>query len=302
VASGLRRVVAAEWSPRGWYARGYAGANRFGVGVIYEEPQPWAILAGIPSASNARKLVANVRRYLTGVGAPGGPSRIGSAQAPATDDPGITEKAAGIAGVGDGHAAFPGGSWYALDGWLTWALGSLEHEVPNAVSYAFSEFTRNTLAAHAAAFPNSWDGVISVDDACDGWYATHPDRCGVGLTTAYDTQIMHQPAWGLYDAILLAGITPTERGYTIDPHLPMTRFSLRLPDVGVARVDTSLRGYVRVARGGVLRMRVAAPRGAHRVTAFADGRRVASTLRGGVASFALPVRAGRPADWAILAG
>jgi hypothetical protein len=302
VAGGLRRAVAAQWSPRGWYARGYAGAKRFGVGVIYEEPQPWAVLAGIPDAHHAGKLVANIRRYLTGVGAPGGPSRIGSAQAPATDDPGITEKAAGIAGVGDGHAAFPGGSWYALDGWLTWALGTLEHQVPNAVSYAFSEFTRNTLAAHAAAFPNSWDGVISVDDACDGWYATHPDRCGVGLTTAYDTQIMHQPAWGLYDAIMLAGVTPTQHGYTIEPHLPMTRFSLRLPDVGVARDLGSLRGYVRIARGGVLRMRVAAPRGAHRLTAFADGRRVAATLRGGIVSFALRARAGRPADWAVVSG
>jgi hypothetical protein len=295
-AAGLRRAVTAQWTPRGWYARGYAGANRFGVGTIYEEPQPWAILAGIPSAAQARTLVANIRRYLTGVGAPGGPSRIGSAQAPAADDPGITETTAGSAGVGDGHAAFPGGSWYALDGWLAWALGTLDHEVRGATSYAFSEFARNTLAAHAAAFPNSWDGVLSVDDACYAWYATHPDRCGVGLTTAYDTQIMHQPAWGLYDAIMLAGVTPIADGYTIDPHVPMTRFSLRLPDVGVAREAGGLRGYVRVAHGGVLRMRVAAPRGS---VAFVAGHRVDSTRRHGMLVFGLPARAGRAADWAV---
>jgi Glycosyl hydrolase 36 superfamily, catalytic domain/Glycosyltransferase family 36 len=301
-AAGLRRVVAAQWSARGWYARGNAGSKPLGVGTIYEEPQPWAILAGIPPATKARALVANIRRYLTGVGAPGGPSRIGSAQAPAANDPGATEKSSAVAGVGDGHAAFPGGSWYSLDGWLAWALGTLDHQVPHAVSYAFSEMARNTLAAHAAAFPNSWDGVISVDDACYGWYATHPDRCGVGLTTAYDTQIMHQPAWGLYDAIMLAGVTPTADGYTVDPHLPMRQFSLRFPDVGVARDAGGLRGYVHVARSGVLRMRVAATAGARRLVAFADGRRVASAVRHGMVVFTLAVRAGRPADWAVVAG
>jgi hypothetical protein len=301
--AGLRKAMDRQWVSRGWYARGYAGARQLGSGTIYEEPQPWAILAGLPDGAQARKLVANVRRYLTGVGAPGGPSRIGSAQSPASSDPGATEKATTSAGVGDGHAAFPGGSWYALDGWLTWALGTLDREVPQARTYAFSEFTRNTLAAHAAAYPNSWDGVISVDDACRSWYSSDPSQCGVGLTSAYDTQIMHQPAWGLYDAIMLAGVTPTAAGYTIAPHLPMGRFSLRFPQVGVAQDKDGLSGYVRVARSGALRMRVVLPgrsSRAIRVVTFADGRRTASTLRGGTVSFTLAARAGRPADWAVV--
>ena len=77
-----------------------------------------------------------------------------------------------------------GGVWYSLNGWLTWAYGTLDGEVPGARRDAFWELTRNTLAQHATAFPDSWDGILSVDDVCAGWYASNPSTCGVGLTTA----------------------------------------------------------------------------------------------------------------------
>jgi hypothetical protein len=35
-------------------------------------------------------------------------------------------------------------------------------------------------------------------------------------------------------AIRLAGITPTEAGYTIAPHLRFRHFSLRLPQIGIS--------------------------------------------------------------------
>lgn len=101
---------------------------------------------------------------------------------------------------------FPGGSWYAVDGWLTWALASLGQR-----DYAFSELLRNTLAAHATACPAHWDGIISVDDVCYAYYSAIPEVCGAGLTTGYEGQIMHQPAWSLFDTIRLAGITPIEK-------------------------------------------------------------------------------------------
>lgn len=46
-----------------------------------------------------------------------------------------------------------GGTWYAVKGWLTWALGSLDGVVPRAGAYALDELQRNTLRAHARAFP-----------------------------------------------------------------------------------------------------------------------------------------------------
>ncbi len=73
-------VTRRQWTPRGWYARGYAGSRQLGTGAIFGEPQPWAILASAASPAQAGALVAHIRRFLTGVGAPHGPTRIGSAQ------------------------------------------------------------------------------------------------------------------------------------------------------------------------------------------------------------------------------
>ena len=94
-AAELRAVLGREWTGRGWYSRGYGGQGQIGRGVIYGEPQPWALLAGVPSAEQAHTLVANVRRFLTGVGAPAqthGPARIGSSQSPARNDPDVDER------------------------------------------------------------------------------------------------------------------------------------------------------------------------------------------------------------------
>ena len=101
--------------------------------------------------------------------------------------------------------------------------------VPHAHQYAFSELRRNTLAAHATAYPAHWDGITSVDDVCYAFYSPTPATCGNGLTTAYAGQVMHQPAWSLFDAIRLAGIEPTATGFQIRPELPMRTFSLGLP-------------------------------------------------------------------------
>src|SRR4029079_2384948 len=96
------------------------------------------------------------------------------------------------------------------------------------------ELERNTLAAHAQAFPNRWNGILSVDDACHSWFAEDPGACGIGLDHTYAGQIMHQPAWLLYDATRLAGIEPTARGYRFDPKLPGRSFELRMPNVGIS--------------------------------------------------------------------
>ena len=150
-----------------------------------------------------------------------------------------------------------------------------------------------------SAYPDHWNGVLSVDDACRSWYSDDPANCGVGLSTSYATQIMHQPAWSLFDAIKLAGVEPTAKGYAIDPHFPMKKFSVRLPKVGVEAAPGMIRGYVRPEGGGVLRMQVEAP-GRH-VRAFADGKRVPAKLRRGTVSFRLPAVAGAAADWKVVA-
>ena len=296
----LRRIVRKHWTGKGWYARGLkADGSEIGAGAIFGEPQPWAILAGAPTKRQARVLVANHRRFLGGVGAPHGPSLIGSSLTPANDDPDVTERSAAPTGVGDNNANYVGGTWFDVNGWLTWSLGELDGVVPNARALAWDEYTRNTLANHAARFPDHWAGTISVDDTCYGYYASRPAQCGNDLYRAYDGQITEQPTWMVMDAVLLAGVTPTAAGYRIAPHLPFDKFSLRLPRIGVAGSPGILRGYVQVERTGPVELRVRAPRGARRLRAFANGHAASHRTVGGDVMFRLDTTTGAAADWAL---
>src|SRR3954452_4603587 len=295
-----------EWTGRGWWSRGYAGERQIGSGAVCGEPQPWGLLARAASRSQARRVVANVRRFLTGVGAPPevhGRARIGSSQTPAADDPDVTEHSDPPRTIGGNGAVYVGGTWFAVNGWLTWALASVDGIVPHAASYALDEFSRNTLAAHAHAFPRHWDGVLSVDDVCNSFHASDdPAKCGNGLSTSYEGQIMHQPAWSLYDATKLAGVEPTAAGYTFDPHLPGARLSLRFPDVGVAYSRRRARGYLVLSRSRTIRVSVRPPRGVRvrRAVTWVGGTRVRHTRRGGLITFRLRGRAGAAVDWAVV--
>ncbi len=309
----------AQWTGGGWYSRGYSATRQVGSGVIFEEPQPWAILAGAPTKAQAIKLVANIHRYLDGYGAPHGPTKIGSALVPGIDDPGVTEhgpipSSSPIPGatIGEiladsplqGADEWPGGVWFDPNGWLTWAYGTLQGEVPGAVGDAWSEYLRNTLANHATQFPDHWAGTISIDDVCYAYYSERPANCGNGLSTTYDGEITEQPTWMVMDAIDLAGVTPVQDGYRITPHLPMTTFSLRDGDIGVARAPRLLRGYVTTVASGPLTMQVDVPPDTTRhgrIQAYANGHAVRSTRSDGLVTFTLTTTAGRAANWAVTA-
>ena len=297
--------VMASDAGTGWFARGYSGAKQLGAGAIYVEPQPWALLAGAASPEQAKQLVAAYRRFLVGIGAPHGPTQIGAAMAPGSDDPGADEQNEPEL---NGSTEYPGGAWFALNGQMVWALAGLEGVAPEAVPDAWSEFTRNTLAAHANAFPENWDGVISVDDECASYYQEPPSRCGIGLATGagalngYDTQIMHQPAYSLFDLVKLAGVEATQNGYEVTPHLPMSTFDIRFPDLGVAQHEGLIRGYF-VTHGGTVTMRVAPPPGvpADEAVAYVGSKHVASSAVDGLVQFTMRTRAGVATNWAVSA-
>jgi hypothetical protein len=319
-SAGARNLatVRSEWTGLGWYSRGYSGTRQVGQGVIFEEPQPWAILAGAPSAAQANTLVGNIRRFLDAVGAPPeakGPARIGTAMSPSRFDPGITEMGTVPRGIKTLPAPFqnilpssslhnaaewPGGVWFDLNGNLTWAYGTLDGVVPDARERAWDEYTRNTLANHAAVYPNHWDGTISVDDVCHAHYSGDPERCGTGLSLTYQGQITEQPTWMVMDAIRLAGLTPTREGYDIAPHFPFDRFTLRLPRMGVAVKPGSIRGYVTPERSGSFQVAVHVPGDATGpFQAWVNGHKVASTVGANVVRFTVPASAGAAADWAV---
>src|SRR5262245_37257498 len=103
------------------------------------------------------------------------------------------------------------------------------------------------------------------------------------------------------DSIRLAGITPTRRGYRIAPHLPFSRFSLRLLRISVAARSTQLRGYVRPVESGPIELRVKVPLGAApgSLAVRAGGRAVGFRLAAGSVVFRLRGRADSAADWVV---
>ena len=308
-AAELLTATQNEWTGLGWYARGYSGTRQLGQGAIFSEPQAWALLAGAADAAQAATLVGNVRRFLGGVGAPPelhGPARIGSSQSPAANDPLVTETNPAT-GVGDNNAVYVGGVWYALNGPLAWALGRLDGIVPSAADFALDELERNTLRAHAEAYPEYWNGVLNVDDACWSFYASDPGRCAIGSLVQLGGsqtagQITHQPAWSLFAALKLAGIEPTAAGFRIEPHLPLESWSLRLPLAGLSQQPGLLRGYVRPLADGPLRFEIQ-PRQGRAAAVWVDGQRLSagSSGEGGV-SFTVNGHAGQALDWAIQTG
>jgi glycosyl hydrolase family 36/glycosyl transferase family 36 len=303
-AAGLLSTLRGQWTGGGWYARGYAGNQQLGQGVVWLEPQPWAVLAGAPSSAQAGTLVTNIRRYLDGVDAPAvvhGPDRIGTSLSPARNDPGISETTS-LPGSGEGNdnAVYPGGTWYEPDGWLTWAYASLDGEVPGARSLAFDEYVRSTLATHATVYPDEWVGVTSIDDTCWSFYSSDPGRCGGVLGIAdYEGQNTEQPEWMVMDALDLAGVTPTLSGYRISPHFPFPNFSVRFPIVGVSGKGHRLSGYVRPSAGGRLVLQVAVPRGATKVTSEVNGTTVRSAVTPGWVTFAVSSFPDRSVDWSV---
>jgi hypothetical protein len=313
-------TMRAQWTGGGWYSRGYSGNTQVGSGVIFEEPQPWAILAGAPSLPQANTLSNNIERYLDGVGAPAGigaPAKFGSAQVPAQADPGVTEKGplphnGPLPDVFNqltpnsplqGADEWPGGVWFDLNGWLTWAYSTLEGVVPSARQLAWSEYTRNTLANHATLWPTHWDGTISVDDVCYAYYSQHPSYCGNGLGTSYEGEITEQPTWMVMNAINLAGVAATETGFDVTPHLPMSTFNVRFPEIGVAQRPGLIRGYFRPVQGGTLVIQVAPPPQSYinKLYAYVNGHLVPHSLANGLVVFELPTTAGRAANWAVAA-
>src|SRR3989442_15616836 len=110
---------------------------------------------------------------------------------------------------------------------------------------------------------------------------------------------MHQPAWSLFDAIKLAGIEPTATGYSIAPHLPFARFSLRFPDVGLAYEARRARGYLVLQQKASVRLDVHLPplARAASLVPWGNGPRGGHPVRGRAGGFRLGGRPRPPPAW-----
>jgi len=219
----INRVAAvAQWNGK-WLKRAWLGPKLGWLGdeTLWIEPQPWAILGGVTSEEQSRKLVTQIDKLLRR-----GP--LGAAQM--SDGP---DMQSGGSSVGTLER---GAIWPSLNQTLVWALAGMDKEM------AWDEWKRNSLAKHAEAYPNLWYGVWSGNDSYNSTLNRNPGGAAdeqYFAGTDFPVLNVHAHACYLYSAAKLLGIEFTEAGVKLRPALP----------VGAYRFDSPLLGLVKTAAG-----------------------------------------------------
>ncbi len=181
--------------------------------------------------------------------------------------------------------------WPAISGLLT------EGYAVTRPDLAWAHFKRNTMFAHARAYPDVWYGIWSGPDGLDGPFGDRPGESWYSLVTPmtdFPTQNNNQHAMPLYAAIRMAGVRAKAGGLVIDPRVPRPElsFATKLVDVDVRPGSIA----VRYAPAGdeEREVDVVVPEGRHVISAELDGEAIEVSASVKIVSFAIP--AGRGAS------
>ena len=282
-----------------------------GTENLWLAPNAFALLADQAlSPEQTAKLVARMRSDLLDPLPPLGPSPLGLASQGAK----ITLKT--------GSAGF----WYSLAGPALEGLAK-RSDVPGARELAWDAFQRQTLAAHAEAYPTIWYGVWSGPDMYvtplehgPADMPTHLDKPAhedkPGETWCHNLDLLpgiHNPVLCMRDfpvtnmfshsepvlgSVRMAGLSANDRGFTIDPVFPFESFKWQSRVMSITRSETETQGSF-TAEGNdviVMRVRVAS---AKAYTVSVNGKPVAFTRDNGFVRFELPVVRGTAALWSV---
>ena len=144
-------------------------------------------------------------------------------------------------GAPTGATLWTGGQvWPAISGLLTW--GYAQHEPDRA----WAHLARNTMAAHALAFPDVWYGIWSGPDGLNSDGGSRPGESWDSVVTPmvdFPVQNNNQHTMPMLAALRVAGIDAVAAGIRLAPAVPSRQLALRS-----ALVDVTLRGNVIEAR------------------------------------------------------
>ncbi len=220
-----RKAVRTQWFGR-WFRRAWLG-DQFGwVGEkqMWLEPQPWAILGGSATPEQTQTLVASIDELMRK------PSPIG-ALLQSQADPTMKDES----GTGTN-----GGIFAAINGTLIWALAQVNGDM------AWDEWKKNTLARHAAVYPDMWFGIWSGPDAYNSVLSKQPGGTGPDFPVLN----MHSHAWPLYTAAKLLGIEFNEHGINFHPTIPLPEYEFASTLVGFTKSTDGYAGwYAPIAAG-----------------------------------------------------
>jgi hypothetical protein len=247
-----RKAVASQWNER-WVRRAWLSERLGWVGDdrMWLEPQPWAIISGAVEGEQLGVLFKNIEGLMRR------PSPIGAML--------LSESIKG--GKSMPGVATNGGIWHSINGTLVWALAKID-----GVS-AWDEWRKNTLAAHAEAYPEIWYGIWSGPDTYNSIFAKHPGATyfdesrtgekayGLGGLNWTDFPIMniHVHAWPLYSLTKLLGIEFTAEGISIKPNIPKGEYSFESPLFGFKKSAEGYTGWYNPISKSRLKIRIHLP-------------------------------------------
>ena len=224
-AKAQRQAVQAQWYKR-WYRRAWLSEDLGWVGEkqMWLEPQPWALISGCVPDNNIATLVNAVDELARK------PSPIGAllqSQADPTmkDEPGTGTN---------------GGVFAAISGTLIWALATVNGDL------AWDEWKKNTLAHHAATYPDMWFGIWSGPDCYHSVLSKWPGGTGVNFPVLN----MHSHAWPLYSATKLLGTEFHPRGIRFRPVIPLDEYEWNSPLLGFKKTPKGYSGWYAPATHG----------------------------------------------------
>jgi len=242
-ADAHREATRAQWNGK-WFKRAWLGPTLGWLGdtTLWIEPQPWAILAGVTTEAQTRELIQIINSLLRS-----GP--LGAAQM--SDGPDMRSK--GGTNVGTLEL---GAIWPSLNQTLVWALAGVDPGM------AWTEWKRNSLAAHANAYPDLWYGVWSGNDSYNSPLAKHPGGAAnepFFHGTDFPVLNVHAHACSLYSATKLFGGEFTGEGLDLNLGLPLDAYRFESPLVGVVKSKGRYEGWYAPSRQGHWSVRVRLP-------------------------------------------
>ena len=193
-----------------------------------------------------------------------------------------------------------GAIWPSLNQTLVWALMAVNPAM------AWEEWKKNSLAAHADAYPDIWYGVWSGNDSYNsplnkrpGGAANEPYFHG----TDFPVLNLHAHACSLYSASKLLGLEFTPEGLNLNLALPSDSYRFDSPLVGVAKSHGRLEGWYAPSRSGSWKVRITLPETAIEKLTHAEvnGKRVPLNKPAkGVLEVAGEGSAQKPMRWALV--
>lgn len=219
-ATALRKAMEEAWTGR-WFLRGYDGkGGTIGKDNLFLDSNVWCVIAGIGGDEKVKILLDNIWKLLDE------PSPIG---ATILDKP-VKIKMGYLADGWDCN----GGVWCALNGVLTWAYSLYDPDK------AWRSLFKQSLTAHARAYPHIWYGIWSGPDAYNAHWAQQPGETFIHpVTPMQEYPIMNSNAHALplLALIKILGIDPNGTNLEIIPRLPsyLEPWKVTFPLLSVAK-------------------------------------------------------------------